>query len=337
MSPLAKLREGSLRSPVEFSREPVAPNAAAKQCPKKLAAVPRNGAEMTFSLSRVFAQSRSLFSTLFGVTIDGGFLPTRCRFLRTSAVRRMLSRTEPGVTPGPQASAEENWPLSLPSARRTRRPTLRTADRTRTRRPPPIAVPHNWPARSRNIAAVGMTNRRWSHDARWFNYSKRRTARNRGKRVARKLALRREESLPAVLARKEGRQRGRGRRTRAANDLWAEGKRDEAVATLVQARGMASKIWGEQTYGVANLLDQEAHWRKAGGDTAQAEKLFRQALADSRTSIHAGSSRVDRHGQRLGACCWPPGAPMKRRRCCDVLSPPRQKYGANRTPNTLAN
>ncbi|HVU86683.1 MAG TPA: tetratricopeptide repeat protein [Pirellulales bacterium] len=93
------------------------------------------------------------------------------------------------------------------------------------------------------------------------------------------LALGREESLARFSPAQRAANEAAENRTRAANDLWAEGKRDEALTAIVQARTMATKIWGADTYGVANLLDQEARWRQAVGDVVEAEKLFRQALA----------------------------------------------------------
>jgi tetratricopeptide (TPR) repeat protein len=93
------------------------------------------------------------------------------------------------------------------------------------------------------------------------------------------LALWREECLNRFSAEQRSANDAAEERTHAANELWAAGKRDEALAAIVEARGRAIKIWGEQTYGVANLLDQEAHWRLSAGDKAEAEKLFRQALA----------------------------------------------------------
>ena len=93
------------------------------------------------------------------------------------------------------------------------------------------------------------------------------------------MALSREETLSRFSPEQRAANEAAENRTRAANDLWAEGQRDEALAAIVAARGMAIKIWGAKSYGVANLLDQEAHWRQAVAETAEAEKLFRQALA----------------------------------------------------------
>lgn len=93
------------------------------------------------------------------------------------------------------------------------------------------------------------------------------------------LALAREESLTRFSPAQRAANDAAEARTRSANDLWAAAKHDEALATIVEARRMATNVWGEQSYGVANLLDQEARWRQAVGDKAEAEKLFRQALA----------------------------------------------------------
>ena len=67
-------------------------------------------------------------------------------------------------------------------------------------------------------------------------------------------------------------------REHRAGQLWQQGKKQEAVAALAEAQQLAAQVWGEDNYAVANLIDQQARWHMAMGDSAAAELLFRQAL-----------------------------------------------------------
>ncbi|HEY4312387.1 MAG TPA: tetratricopeptide repeat protein [Pirellulales bacterium] len=93
-----------------------------------------------------------------------------------------------------------------------------------------------------------------------------------------RLALWREQSITAFTPEKRQANETAEARTRSANESWQNGNADEALASIVSARSLATQVWGADTYGVANLLDQEAHWRQAKGDAPTAETLFRQAL-----------------------------------------------------------
>jgi tetratricopeptide (TPR) repeat protein len=67
-------------------------------------------------------------------------------------------------------------------------------------------------------------------------------------------------------------------REQRARQLWQLGKRQEALTALSEAHTLAAQVWGEEHYAVASLIDLQARWQIALGDTAAAEFLFRQAL-----------------------------------------------------------
>ncbi len=96
----------------------------------------------------------------------------------------------------------------------------------------------------------------------------------RGARLALDREVRLSTFTPAEAAANEAAEA----RTREANELWQSGKHEEACAALVASRTAAIALWGETSYGVANLLDQEARWRQSSGEISKAEPLFRQAL-----------------------------------------------------------
>ncbi len=93
------------------------------------------------------------------------------------------------------------------------------------------------------------------------------------------LALEREKRLASFSPEEREANEAAENRTREANESWQNGQKATALKAIADARLMAANLWGADTYGVANLLDQEARWRQATGDAATAEKLFRQALA----------------------------------------------------------
>jgi len=94
-----------------------------------------------------------------------------------------------------------------------------------------------------------------------------------------RLALDRENRLrtftPAQVAANDAAEN----RTRTADEQWQSGDRQNACASIAASREAALSLWGENSYGVANLLDQEARWRQTMGEFSAAEPLFRQALA----------------------------------------------------------
>jgi tetratricopeptide (TPR) repeat protein len=94
-----------------------------------------------------------------------------------------------------------------------------------------------------------------------------------------RLALAREERLHEFDSGQRAKNDDATARERRAHELWQQGKQAEAFAMLADARSLAGQIWGEETYTVANLVDQQARWQLTLGDHAAAEALFRQALA----------------------------------------------------------
>ena len=67
-------------------------------------------------------------------------------------------------------------------------------------------------------------------------------------------------------------------RERQAYQLWKQNRAQDAITALAEARLLAERVWGPNSYGVANMLDQQARWQLAVGDLASAEALFRRAL-----------------------------------------------------------
>ena len=67
-------------------------------------------------------------------------------------------------------------------------------------------------------------------------------------------------------------------RERQAYQWWKQGRAQDAITALAEARLLAARVWGEDSFAVANMLDQQARWQLAVGDLASAEALFRRAL-----------------------------------------------------------
>jgi tetratricopeptide (TPR) repeat protein len=68
-------------------------------------------------------------------------------------------------------------------------------------------------------------------------------------------------------------------RERQAYQLWKQGRAQDAITALAEARVLSARVWGEDSFSVANMLDQQGRWQLAAGDIASAEALFRRALA----------------------------------------------------------
>jgi tetratricopeptide (TPR) repeat protein len=94
-----------------------------------------------------------------------------------------------------------------------------------------------------------------------------------------RLTLEREKRLHELDSVERAKNDDAGTREHHARELWQRGKQQEAVSTISQAASLAAQVWGDESYTVANLLDQQARWQLALGEQAAAEPLFRQALA----------------------------------------------------------